>query len=66
MSVAVCSGLCCRHPFRWQWTAQLGEEKLTITLATNEGKVTAMIALEGGGETPIEWGMVKGDLTRSR
>jgi hypothetical protein len=59
LSAIVCSAA---TPFEGKWTAQAGTEKLTITLATNEGKVTGTIALEGAGEAPIEWGMVKGDL----
>lgn len=41
-------------PFDGQWTGQAGNENLTITLVTNEGKVTGRIALAGGDETPIE------------
>jgi hypothetical protein len=54
-------------PFDGTWSADTGNEKLTITLAVNEGgKVTGNIAMQGGGDTPIEWGFVKGDLITFR
>lgn len=54
-------------PFDGKWAAEAGNEKLTITLAVAEGgKVSGSIGLEGAGETPIEWGFVKGDLITFR
>ena len=60
LCVVVCSAA---SAFDGKWSAVAGTEKLTITLTTGEGsKVTGMIALEGGANTLIEWGFVKGDL----
>jgi len=42
--------------------APAGPQDLTITLNTDEGKVSGSIAIQGGGQSPIEWGIVKGDL----
>lgn len=54
-------------PFDGRWSADTGNEKLTIALAVAEGgKVTGTITLQGGGDTPIEWGFVKGDLITFR
>src|SRR5262249_19338298 len=38
------------------------KQDLTITLNTDKGKVSGKIEIQGGGETPIEWGITKGDL----
>lgn len=63
--VAVCSAA---GPFDGRWTAHVvrpapaGPQDLTITLNTNEGKVSGSMAIQGGAVSPIEWGMVKGDL----
>jgi hypothetical protein len=63
--VAVCSAA---GPFDGNWTAHVmrpapaGPQDLAITLKADEGKVTGSIAIQGGGESRIEWGMVKGDL----
>ncbi|MEQ1949225.1 MAG: hypothetical protein ABL995_18675 [Bryobacteraceae bacterium] len=38
------------------------KQNLTITLSTDKGKVTGKMAIQGGGESAIEWGIVKGDL----
>ncbi len=63
--VAVCSAA---GPFDGKWTVQLTglaptvPQNLTITLKTDEGKVTGSVAIQGGAEAPIEWGMVKGDV----
>jgi hypothetical protein len=63
--VAVCSAA---GPFDGKWTAHVmrpapaGPQDLTITLNTSEGKVTGSIAIQGGAQSPIDWGMVKGDL----
>jgi hypothetical protein len=63
--VAVCSAA---GPLDGRWTAHVmrpapaGPQDLTITLNTNEGKVTGSLAIQGGAVSPIEWGMVKGDL----
>src|SRR5262249_16868741 len=65
LSVAVCSAA---GPFDGKWTAHVmrpapaGPQDLTITLNTNEGKVTGSIAIQGGGQSAIDWGIVKGDL----
>ena len=62
---AVCSAA---GPFDGKWTAHVmrpapaGPQDLTIMLNTSEGKVTGSIANQGGGQSPIDWGMVKGDL----
>jgi hypothetical protein len=62
---AVCSAA---GPFDGKWTAHVmrpapaGPQDLTIMLNTSEGKVTGSIAIQGGGQSPIDWGMVKGDL----
>lgn len=60
---AVCSAA---TPFDGKWTAhvvrQAGNQDLNIALTTVEGKVSGTLAIVGGGETPIEWGIVKGDL----
>jgi hypothetical protein len=42
------------------------KQNLTITLNTNMGKVTGTIAIEGGGSSTIDWGIVKGDLITFR
>jgi len=63
--VAVCSAA---GPFDGKWTAHVvrpapaGPQDLTITLTTSEGKATGSIAIQGGGQSSIDWGMVKGDL----
>jgi hypothetical protein len=63
--VAVCAAA---GPFDGTWSAHVmrpapaGPQDLTITLSTNEGKVTGSIAIQGGGQSPIDWGIVKGDL----
>jgi hypothetical protein len=38
-------------------------QDLVITLAADQGgKVTGSVAIQGGMDSPIEWGFVKGDL----
>ena len=65
LTVAVCSAA---GPFDGKWTAHVmrpapaGPQDLTIVLNTNEGKVTGSMAIQGGAESSIDWGMVKGDL----
>ena len=55
-------------PFDGKWTAHVvrpapaGPQDLTITLSTTEGKVAGSIAIQGGGQSTIDWGIVKGDL----
>ena len=62
---AMCSAA---GPFDGTWTAHVvrpapaGPQGLTIRLATDEGKVTGSIAIQGGGQSPIEWGIAKGDV----
>ena len=57
---AMCSAA---GPFDGTWTAHVvrpapaGPQDLTIRLATDEGKVTGSIAIQGGGQSPIEWGI---------
>jgi hypothetical protein len=54
--------------FDGKWTANVvrpapaGNQTLAITLNTKEGKVTGSMIIQGAGESPIEWGIVKGDL----
>jgi hypothetical protein len=54
--------------FDGKWTAEVvrpapaGNQTLGITLNTKEGKVTGSMLIQGAGESPIEWGIVKGDL----
>ena len=54
--------------FDGKWTAEVvrpapaGVQNLAITLNTKEGKVTGSILIQGGGESPIDWGIIKGDL----
>ena len=63
--VAVCSAA---GPFDGKWTAHVvrpapaGPQDLTITLTASDGKATGSIAIQGGGQSSIDWGMVKGDL----
>jgi hypothetical protein len=55
-------------PFDGAWAAHVdrpapaGPQDLSITLNTNEGKVTGSMTIQGGTTSSIEWGMVKGDL----
>ena len=54
-------------PFDGKWTAHVmrptaGPQDLTITLNNNGGKVTGSLAIAGSAASPIEWGMIKGDL----
>lgn len=54
--------------FDGKWTAEVvrpapaGNQTLGITLNTKEGKVTGSMVIQGAGESPIEWGIIKGDL----
>jgi hypothetical protein len=54
--------------FDGTWTAEVVRpapapaQNLTITLATEKGKVSGKIAIQGGPESQIEWGILKGDL----
>lgn len=65
--VAVCSAA---GPFDGRWSVQLTGpapqavvQNLTITLKTDDAaRVTGSVAIQGGAETPIEWGMIKGDV----
>ena len=59
MSAAVCSA---QTPFDGQFNGLAGNENLTFTFTTDEGKVTGMVSLEGGDDTAVEWGFVKSDL----
>jgi hypothetical protein len=51
-----------------RWAAEVvrpapaGNRTLAITLNTKEGKVTGLMLIQGAGESPIEWGIIKGDL----
>lgn len=63
LAAALCSAA---TPFDGNWTARVvraaGNQDLTIALTTTDGKVTGTLGIVGGGESPIEWGIVKGDL----
>jgi hypothetical protein len=54
--------------FDGKWTAEVvrpapaTKQTLAITLNTKEGKVTGSMLIQDAGESPIEWGIVKGDL----
>jgi hypothetical protein len=55
--------------FDGKWTARVvrpapaGPQDLTITLATDEGgRITGSLAIQGGMESKVDWGFVKGDL----
>ncbi len=54
--------------FDGKWTAEVvrpapaGNQTLAITLNTKEGKVTGSMLIQGGGESSIDWGIIKGDL----
>jgi hypothetical protein len=55
--------------FDGKWTARVvrpapaAPQDLTITLAADQGgKVTGSVAIQGGMESKIDWGFVKGDL----
>ena len=54
--------------FDGKWTAEVvrpapaTKQNLTIMLATMEGKVSGTIQIQGGEESAIEWGIIKGDL----
>ncbi|MEQ1884428.1 MAG: hypothetical protein ABL967_05155 [Bryobacteraceae bacterium] len=58
--------------FDGTWKAEVArpapapKQNLTITLNTDKGKVTGKMAIQGGGESAIEWGIVKGDLITFR
>ena len=55
-------------PFDGKWKANVvrpapaANQMLAITLNTSEGKVTGSMQIQDAGESPIEWGIVKGDL----
>jgi hypothetical protein len=55
-------------PFDGKWTADVvrpapaGPQTLAFSFAITEGKVNGTMAIQGAGEVPIDWGMVKGDL----
>jgi hypothetical protein len=57
-----------QSPFDGKWTAEVvrpapaGNQTLAITLNTREGKVTGSMLIQAAGESPIEWGIIKGDL----
>jgi hypothetical protein len=54
--------------FDGQWSAQVVRpapaptQNLTITLKSDAGKVSGSVVGADPGETPIEWGYIKGDL----
>jgi hypothetical protein len=58
--------------FDGKWTAQVVRpapnptQNLTITLKSDAGKVSGSIVGADPGETPIEWGYIKGDLITFR
>ena len=54
--------------FDGKWNAEVvrpapaGNQTLAITLTSKEGRVSGSMLIQGGGESPIEWGIIKGDL----
>ena len=54
--------------FDGKWNAEVvrpapaGNQTLAITLNSKEGRVSGSMLIQGGGESPIEWGIIKGDL----
>ncbi len=77
MKVALCSLVvmlfaplvCAARPLDGKWTAHVvrtppnPNQDLTITLATtSDGKVTGSMTIDGGPASPIDWGMVKGNV----
>jgi len=62
---AVCSAA---TPFDGKWTAHVmrpapaGPQDLVITLNIDEGKVKGSIAIQGGGQSQIDWGMIESDV----
>jgi hypothetical protein len=58
--------------FDGTWTAEVirpapaPKQNLTITLSTEKGKVTGKVEIQGAAESPIEWGITKGDLLTFR
>ena len=54
--------------FDGKWNADVvrpapaGNQTLAITLNTKEGRVAGSMLIQGAGESPIDWGIVKGDL----
>lgn len=55
-------------PFDGKWTGEVvrpapnTNQNLTITLKSDNGKITGSIVGADPGETPIDWGFIKGDL----
>ena len=55
-------------PFDGRWTAEVirpapnTNQNLTITLKSDSGKISGSIIGADPGETPIDWGFIKGDL----
>jgi hypothetical protein len=55
-------------PFDGRWTAEVvrpapnPSQNLTIMLKSDSGKISGSIRGADPGETPIDWGFVKGDL----
>ena len=70
--IAVALGVCtvtAASPFDGKWTAHVirpapaSPQDLTITLNADQGgKVTGSVAVQGGMESAIDWGFVKGDV----
>ena len=61
MSAAVCSA---QTPFDGQFNGLAGNENLTFTFTTDEGKVTGMVSLEGGDDTAVRSTKIR--ATRNR
>lgn len=59
-------------PFDGKWVAEVvrpapaGNQNITIDLKTTEGKVSGSLTVQGASPSPINWGMVKGDLITFR
>jgi hypothetical protein len=58
--------------FDGKWTAEVirpapaPKQNLSIVLSTDKGKVSGSVMIQGGGDSAIEWGIVKGDLITFR
>jgi len=62
---AIASG---QTPFDGKWTGEVirpapnPSQNLTISLKSENGKISGSIVGADPGETPIDWGFIKGDL----
>src|SRR5262249_18224332 len=57
-----------QSPFDGKWTGEVirpapnPNQNLTITLKSDNGKISGSIIGADPGETPIDWGFIKGDF----